>query len=297
VSVSVDERIAAIGEVELAYETFGDPGDPALLLISGIGAQMIHWPEGLCERLAEGGAHVIRFDNRDSGRSTKVGGPRPRLSSKAERESVEPVYTLSDMAADAAGLLDALGIARAHICGVSMGGMIAQRLAVDHPQRALSLASIMSTTGDRAVGRSTEAALAALTTRPPEDRHGYVASMVALRRVIGTQPIDEAAVRLLAQRCFGRGIYTDGTARQLAAILAEPDRTPQLRRLDLPTVVVHGTDDPLITFSGGEATAAAIPGAEFVPIDGLAHDLPPWSWEPIAEAIERVMRRAEQDGR
>lgn len=306
--VDLAERTAQVGEIELAYETFGDPSDPAMLLIMGVGAQMILWPEGLCERLAEGGQnqapqqrrgsatprYVIRFDNRDVGHSSKLAVPPPPPSRVLKGEVTDVPYTLADMASDAVGLLDALGIEAAHIVGASMGGMIAQRVAIDHPERALSLASLMSTTGDRAVGRPTDAGLAALITRPPDDREGYVEAFVAARRVVGSPPVDEAAVRLLASRCFDRGYFPEGTARQMAAILASPDRTPELIRLELPTVAVHGSTDPLITLSGGQATAAAIPGAELVVIEGMGHDFPVWAWEKVAKAIEENAKRTEE---
>jgi pimeloyl-ACP methyl ester carboxylesterase len=286
-----DERFAQAGEIELAYETFGDPADPALLLIMGLGSQMIFWPEELCETLARRGYFVIRFDNRDVGRSTVLPGPAPDVRAVASGEVPVP-YRLHDMADDAVGLLDALGIERAHVVGASLGGMIAQRVAIDHPDRVLSLASIMSTTGDPAVGRPTAAAMAVLMTAPPVDRDGYIASTIRGRGVLGTQPPDEQRTRELAESSFDRGYHPAGTARQFAAIVATPDRTPELRELDLPVVVIHGAADPLITLSGGEATAGAIPGAELVVIEGMGHDLPPIAVERIAAAIDTNARRA-----
>jgi pimeloyl-ACP methyl ester carboxylesterase len=281
---SSGEKLARVGAIDLAYETFGDPGDPAMLLIMGLGAQMIFYPEELCELLAGRGYFVIRFDNRDVGRSTVLDGSAPALTAVLAGRAA-PLYGLEDMAADAAGLLDHLGIERAHIVGSSLGGMIAQRFALDFPQRTLSLASIMSTTGDRSVGRSTQEAIDVLMTAPPASREGYVEATVAGRAVIGTQPPDLDRSRRLAERAFDRGYHPDGTARQFAAIAVAPDRTPALGEIDVPTVVIHGADDPLITVSGGEATAAAIPGAELVVIEGMGHDLAPRHLDRIADAL------------
>lgn len=285
------EQVADLGEIELAYETFGDPGDPPMLLIMGLGAQMILWPEELCELLARRGYYVIRFDNRDVGRSTILTVPPPTIQAMMAGEAQAP-YGFEEMAGDAAGLLDHLGIERAHIVGSSMGGMIAQRFALDHPERTLSLTSIMSTTGNREVGGPTERAWAVLTTAPPTDRDGYVEATVAARSVIGTQPPDVERTRRLAERMYDRGYHPKGTARHLAAVAVAGDRTAELGSLRVPAVVIHGSEDPLITPSGGEATAAAIPGAELVIIDGMGHDLPPVHHQRIADAIVSVAERA-----
>jgi pimeloyl-ACP methyl ester carboxylesterase len=286
------EQLAELGEVTLAYETFGDPADPAMLLIMGLGAQMIYWPTELCETLRDRGFYVIRFDNRDAGRSTVLGIEPPTISQLASGQAEAP-YRLEDMAGDAARLLDYLSVERAHIVGASMGGMIAQVFALEYPQRTQSLASIMSTTGDRAVGKPTEAAMAVLTTPAPTDRDGYIAVTVRGRGVIGTQPPNEARARDLAERAFDRGYHPDGTARQVAAIAVADDRTPRLGDVAAPTVVIHGSDDPLITRSGGEATAAAIPGAELVIIDGMGHDMPPEYLGVIADALVANASRAD----
>lgn len=282
------------GEVELAYESFGDPGSPAVLLVMGLGSQMIFWPDALCEALAEAGYHVIRFDNRDCGRSSILDHHEPPSVPRVLAGELEAPYLLGDMATDAVGLLDALGIDRAHVVGASLGGMIAQRIAIDHPDRVLSLASIMSTTGDTAVGRPTPEAMAVLMTRAPTDREGYVRTTLEARAVIGSQPPDRDRILDLAQRAYDRGYHPGGTARQFAAVVASPDRTPELRELDVPTTVIHGADDRLIGVSGGEATAAAIPDAELVVIDNMGHDLPPWALERIAVALERNFERARQ---
>ncbi len=278
------ERVADLGEIALAYETFGDSEDPAMLLIMGLGAQMILWPTELCELLAQRGYFVIRFDNRDVGRSTILDGPPPTVTALLEGRA-EAAYGLDAMASDAAALLDHLGIDRAHIVGSSMGGMIAQRFALDLADRTLSLASIMSTTGDRAVGAPTSAAMEVLMTAPPTSRDGYIESTVAGRSVIGTQPPDLARTRRIAAQMYDRGYHPEGTARHIAAIAVAGDRTQELRRLDVPVVVIHGSADPLISVSGGEATAAAIPGAELVVIEGMGHDLPPQHHHEIADAI------------
>ncbi len=283
-----------VGEIELAHQTIGDPSDPPMLLVMGLASQMIGWPDAFCDLLAERGFFVIRFDNRDCGHSTilaDAGTPSPRDG----LESGRVPYTLSDMAGDAAGLLDVLEVAAAHVVGVSMGGMIAQTLAIDHPERVLSLASIMSTTGERSVGQATQEAQEMLWRRPPlDDREAFAEEIVLVRSVIGSQGLerDEEWSRDVARRAFDRGIYPDGSMRQIAAIVASGDRTEALRRLDVPTVVVHGTGDPLIGVSGGEATAAAIPGAELVLIEGMGHDLPPAAWERIVGAIATNAARA-----
>jgi pimeloyl-ACP methyl ester carboxylesterase len=285
------ERVADLGEVELAYETLGDSADPAMLLIMGLGAQMIYWPTELCEMLAARGFFVIRFDNRDSGRSTVLSVEPPRIAQLASGQAEAP-YRLEDLAGDAARLLDHLGIERAHIVGASMGGMIAQVFALEYPERTLSLASIMSTTGNRSVGRPTEGAMAVLLTPAPTDREGYVEATIRGRGVIGTQPADESRTRELAERSFDRGYHPEGTARQFGAIAVADDRTARLREITAPTVVIHGSEDPLITRSGGEATAAAIPGAELVVIDGMGHDMPPQHLDEITDALVANAERA-----
>jgi pimeloyl-ACP methyl ester carboxylesterase len=288
------EQFAHAGEIEVAFETFGDPDDPPVLMIMGLGSQMIHWPDGLCERLAERGYLLIRLDNRDAGHSTRLNGTASKLGELMRGEPATPPYLLADMAADSVGLLDELGINRAHVVGASLGGMIAQQLAIHHPERVLSLASIMSTTGERSVGGATEEATQLLLSRPPTERQAYIDGAVAGRRVLGSVDglRDDDLVREVAARAFDRGVYPEGTGRQLAAILASGDRTPQLRELEIPTVVIHGEIDPLIGASGGKATAAAIPGSELVLIEGMGHDLPPGAWERIVDALVANFERA-----
>ena len=288
------EQFAQVGEIEIAYETIGDPGDPPVLMIMGLGSQLVHWPDGFCELLAGRGYWLIRFDNRDAGHSTRLAGKASGLGALMRGEQAETPYLLADMAADSVGLLDVLEVERAHVVGVSLGGMIAQQVAIDFRERVISLASIMSTTGDRAVGEATEAATELLLSRPATDRQAYLDGVVAGRRVLGSvdELRDDDLVREIAARAFDRGIYPEGTGRQLAAIIASGDRTPRLRELDLPTVVIHGEIDPLIGVSGGKATAAAIPGSELVLIEGMGHDLPPPAWERITDALVANFERA-----
>jgi pimeloyl-ACP methyl ester carboxylesterase len=293
---SPPEAIARVGEVELCYQTIGKPRDPPMLMIMGLAAQMYWWPDGLCNLLVRRGLRLIRFDNRDCGGSSVLDalGVPSLQAALAGADGAAP-YTLSKLAGDTVGLLDALGIAAAHVVGASMGAMIAQALAIEHPDRVLSLASIMGTTGERSVGRPTPAAQEVLMRAPPlDDRGAYVESVAAARAVIGSHGLerDEAWTREIAERSFDRGVRPDGTLRQLVAIIASGDRTAALRRLRVPTVVVHGTDDALIDASGGRATAAAIPGAELVLIDGMGHDLPPSAWGQIADAIAANAARA-----
>ncbi len=289
------ELTAPVNGIEVAYETFGDSADPAMLLIMGLGVQMLGWDEDFCALLAERGFQVVRFDNRDVGRSTKIeGGRRPDLMAAAMGDASSASYTLDEMAEDCVGLLAHLGVDAAHVVGASQGGMIAQTLAVRHPKMVLSLVSIMSSTGDRAVGQPHPEALPALLTRPPADREEYVEFVVQAFRIIGSPGFeaDEGKLRERASASFERGYYPEGTARQLLAILASGDRTEALRRLDLPTLVIHGTDDVLIDPSGGRATAAAIPGARLELIEGMGHDLPRQLWPRFVDAIAENAARA-----
>lgn len=288
------EQFARVGEIEIAYELIGERDQPPVLMIMGLGSQMVHWPDGFCELLAERGYLAIRFDNRDAGHSTRLDGVPSRLGGLMAGEAVASPYLLADMAADSIGLLDALEIDRAHLVGASLGGMIAQQAAIDFPDRVLTLASLMSTTGDRSVGEASEAASQLLLTRPATERDAYVEGAVAGRKVLGSVDglRDDDLVREIAGRAFDRGLYPEGSGRQLAAILASPDRTPQLRELRLPTVVIHGSIDPLIGISGGRATAAAIPGSELVVIDDMGHDVPPGAWGRIADALVANFERA-----
>jgi pimeloyl-ACP methyl ester carboxylesterase len=289
------EMTARANGIEIAYEEFGDQRDPTILLIMGLGVQMLGWDAEFCALLAARGFRVVRFDNRDAGRSTSVeGGPRPDVIAVLAGDLGSVSYTLTDMADDCAGLLDNLDVPAAHLVGASQGGMIGQVLAIQRPERVLSLASMMSTTGDPTVGQPHPEALPALMTRPPADRDGYAEVAVAAWRVIGSPGFDpdEDALRARARASYDRGINPDGTARQLVAIIASGDRTEALGALDIPTVVIHGTDDALIDVSGGRATAAAIPGAELVLIEGMGHDLPRALWPRFADLIVANAERA-----
>lgn len=295
-----EERFASVGGgIELCYQLLGDPDDPPMILVAGVGSQMIGWPDGFCESLRERGFLVIRFDNRDCGRSTSLDAlGTPSLEEAWSGRVDDPPYLLSDMAADAAGLLGELGHQAAHVVGVSLGGFIAQTLAIERPQRVLSLASVMSSTGSGGVGQPTPAAIEALTSPPPPDRDAYVESIVAIRRVIGSPEFeqDEGWIRDVAGRAFDRGVHADGAQRQLVASIRSGNRTDALGSIGCPTVVLHGEADPLIDKSGGEATAEAIPGAELVLIEGWGHDLPQAVWEPVSKAIAANAARTEEVG-
>ena len=288
------EQRANVGEVEIVYETIGDPSDPALLLVMGLGTQLIHWDLELCQRFAERGFRVIRFDNRDAGLSTKVDAPVPNVMRAMAGFPIRAPYLLEDMANDSFGLLDHLELERAHVAGVSMGGMIAQTMAISRPERVLSLGSMMSTTGDRRVGTPKLRVWSVLMRRAPDQRDAYIDHFVRVFRMIGSPgyPADEARTRELAGATFDRCHCPAGTARQLGAILASGSRTAALRRLELPTVVIHGKDDPLVPFRAGVATAKAIPGAELVAFPGMGHDLPRELWPQLTDALAKNAERA-----
>jgi pimeloyl-ACP methyl ester carboxylesterase len=283
--------------IEIEYETSGDADDPAMVLVMGLGAQLIDWPVDFCELLVARHFRVIRFDNRDAGLSTSLdhlGAPDlPALL--AGRRDAAP-YLLADLAADTVGLLDALGVDRAHLVGASMGGMIAQQVAMDHPDHVLSLTSIMSTTGDPSVGRSTPEAWATLGAPPAASRDEAIRNTLRASRIYGsTGPglgfsDEELTQRAMAK--YDRSFRPLGTQRQYAAVIASPDRTPGLRQVTVPTVVIHGEVDPLITVGGGRATADAVPGAELVVIPGMGHDLPVAARPQIVDAITRAAARA-----
>lgn len=259
-----------------------------MLLIMGLGAQMILWSEELCKMFVERGFFVIRFDNRDCGRSTKIEGSKaPSLTRLVAGDKGQAPYLLADMADDTVGLLDALGIKAAHLVGASLGGFVAQTVAIRHPDRVLSLASIMSSTGGSRVGYPHPSVLPALLSRPPKEKDAYVENFLKTRAAIGSPglPADEARMRRLGERYFDRGSHPDGTLRQLAASIASGNRTADLEKLDVPTVVIHGERDPLIDVSGGKATAAAVPGAELLLIPQMGHDLPPVLYPRIVDAV------------
>jgi pimeloyl-ACP methyl ester carboxylesterase len=297
--MSSGERLARVGEIELCYETVGEEADPPLLLVMGLASQMLLWDDGFCRQLADRGFWVIRFDNRDIGRSTILcDAPTPTRRQLLRRDPRAASYSLDDMADDAAGLLDRLGVGAAHVVGASMGGMIAQLLAIRHPERVQSLVSIMSTTGNRRVGRTHLRLYPRLLRRRRLDRAGYVRDFLANYQAIGSRryPPDPERFYALAERCFERGVHPEGVARQLAAIVAAPDRTPLLAQLRLPATVIHGDADRLVMPSGGRATAEAMPDARLVIIPGMGHDMPPALWPQIIDEIVRSVGRAQPAG-
>lgn len=296
VSSSSGEQFAQVGEVKLCYETFGDPSATPVLLIMGLSAQMVMWEDDFCEALAARGYRVIRFDNRDIGRSTIFKkAPIPTRRELFMRDRRAATYLLSDMADDAAGLLDHLEIESAHVVGASMGGMITQQLAIAHGDRVRSLVSIMSTTGSRRVGQPSPVMLRHLLRRPARSREAYIADFIQAFTVIGSRTYlpDPERLRALAERCWERGFHPDGTARQLMAIQASPDRTSKLRSVRMPATVIHGNQDRLVMRSGGRATARAIPGAKLLMLDGMGHDMPRELWPAILDAIVANARAAE----
>jgi pimeloyl-ACP methyl ester carboxylesterase len=294
----VSEEFCDVGRgVTLCYEAYGDPSNPAALLIMGLGTQMIAWQEDFCRELAGRGVYVVRFDNRDIGRSTHVAGRPPTVAQLLRRSRRAARYTLGDMADDAAGLLERLELGPAHVIGASMGGMIAQTLAARHPQQVRSLVSIMSNTGSIRSGQPSLRVYPVLLRRAPKGREAFIAHMQHVFAVIGSPglPRDEQDVRAIATASYDRDHDPEGPGRQLAAIIASGDRTEELGRITAPTLVLHGADDPLVAPSGARATARAIPGAQLVMIDGMGHDLPRAAWPRLIDAIATHAQRA--DGR
>jgi pimeloyl-ACP methyl ester carboxylesterase len=286
--------------IEIEYDTFGSPTDPAMLLIMGLSMQLTGWEPGFCERLAERGFHVIRFDNRDMGLTTYFDdAPAPDIGAVIGGDHSQVAYLLADLADDAAGLLTALGIEAAHVIGVSMGGMIVQELLLRHPDRVLTACSIMSTTGAPEVGQPSTAAIAALLTPPATNREEAIAKGMASWRVFESPAYPHAEEYLREQEAafYDRAFHPAGSARQLAAIIASPDRTPGLKAVTTPTLVLHGESDPLINISGGRATAAAIPDAELRTYPGMGHDLPPQLWDTYVDEITANAARAKQTAR
>lgn len=289
-------RRATVGDIELAYETFGRDEHPPVLLVMGLAGQMHYWPDGFCRALTDRGLYVVRYDNRDVGLSTHFQRAGPvDLPALLAGGGPPPPYGLEDLAADAAGLIAALGMRSAHLVGMSLGGMIVQLAAIEHPERVRSLVSIASTTGDRSVGGAKAEVLAALLAPPGTAREEVAEHAVALSGVIGSPGFerDEQWLRWRAGRGFDHGYDPDGVSRQAATAFTAGDRTERLRAVRVPALVVHGSADPLVDVSGGEATAAAIPDAELLLIEGLGHDLPPGVWPRLADAIAATVRRAE----
>jgi pimeloyl-ACP methyl ester carboxylesterase len=286
--------------IDIAYERFGDPHAPPVLLIMGIGAQLIGWPDGLVEALVARGLHVIRFDNRDVGESThRHHAPAPNLPAALMGDISTVSYTLSTMAADTAGLIDALGFTAVHVVGASMGGFIAQAMAIEHPRVMRSLTSIMSSTGDRAVGQPAPEVMAALMGPPAVTREQVIERARAMFRIVGSPgfEIDYDAIADRSGRAFDRCFDPVGVARQAVAVIASGDRTAKLRDVTVPTLVIHGSHDKMCDVSGGRATAAAIPGAELVVIDGMGHDLPRALWPRLSELIGNHVERVERGRR
>ena len=284
--------------VELCYQTFGGPeGDP-LVLVMGLGGPMNWWDPELCTMLAEAGFHVVRFDNRDTGRSSRIPGRVTRgqlVQSFIGRGGAVP-YTLNDMGADAFGLMDHLGWDSAHLVGVSMGGMIVQTMAIDQPARVRSLTSIMSTLGKRSVGWQHPSLLPMLIAKRGVGREAYVATSAKMWQLIGSPgyPQDDEKVRSRAEETFDRGVSASGVMRQMLAILNQPNRSRALGAVRVPTAVVHGTADKMVHVSGGRATARAIPGAELLVIDGMGHDMPSELFGTFTQIIRRTADRAGQ---
>jgi pimeloyl-ACP methyl ester carboxylesterase len=291
----MEEQFCDVGRgITLCYETFGKASDPAALLIMGLGTQMVAWHEDFCRDLAARGYYVVRFDNRDIGRSTHVGGPPPTITQLLLRSKRAARYTLSDMADDAAGLLRELGLAPAHVIGASMGGMIAQTLAARHPDQVRSLTSIMSNTGALTNGQPALRLYPFFLRRRPVGLDEYVAHFARLFAAIGStgMPRDPDEIRALAGISYERDHDIAGPGRQLAAIIASGDRTRELRKVVAPTLVVHGTADPLVSPSGGRATARAIKAAKLLNIEGMGHDLPRAIWPGLIDAIAENTARA-----
>ncbi len=282
--------------IDICFETFGDSDHPAVLLIMGLGGPMGWWTEDFCEKLAARGLFVIRYDNRDTGRSTKL---RHHKVGKIDvvRAFVgfgSAPYGLADLAEDAFGLLDHLGVEQANLTGVSMGGMIAQTMAIARPERVLSLTSIMSTTGKRTVGWQSPKVIPAMLASAGRTRDSYIERSLRTQKVIGSPafPSDRENQRLRAQETYDRGWIASGVARHMLAVLTQPDRTESLGTLDLPVTVIHGSADPLVHRSGGQATADAIPDAELITIDGKGHDLPAQLYDTYVDAIAGTAARA-----
>lgn len=296
-------HITATPGVELGFEIFEGQG-PTVLLIMGLGAQMLLWPDPFCQELAARGHRVIRFDNRDVGLSTRLDHLPPPplwrlLGAAVTRRPAGAPYTLQDLADDAAGLMQGLQVRRAHVVGASMGGMIAQLLAIHHPARVASLVSIMSAPSIHLAGYPSPRAARALLSRPADpSEEAAAAQMVRTFTTIGSQtyPPDPEELGQLARACFARGVSGAGFLRQLAAILDAPDRREALAQVKIPATVIHGRQDPLVQLRGGEQTAAALPNAELLILDDMGHDLPRPLWPEILDAIQRTIARGVADG-
>ena len=292
-----EELFAPVGRgIELCYQTFGDPDDDPLLLVMGLGGPMTWWDPDLCAAFARAGFYVVRYDNRDTGRSTVLDGKvsRSALVRAFTGTRVRAPYSMADLADDAFGLLDHLGLESAHVAGVSMGGMIVQTMAIAQPERVRSLTTIMSTTGKRTVGWQHPSLMPSLLASRKAGREAYVRTSTEFWKLIGSPdyPQPDEKVRSRAEETYDRGISTAGVMRQMLAVLTQPNRAPRLRSVRVPTLVVHGLADKMVHVSGGRATAAAIPGAELLLITGMGHDLPPALFETVVSAVRRTADRA-----
>jgi pimeloyl-ACP methyl ester carboxylesterase len=292
-------QFARANGVDLCYEIFGAPDAEPMILIMGLAAQMIHWDDEFCQQLASRGYRVIRFDNRDIGLSTKMSGgkrltPFQLLKHRLLNIPVDAPYKLRDMANDVVGLMDALGIASAHLVGASMGGMIAQETTLNYPQRVRTLTSIMSSTGNPKLPPPTREAMALLMAPPPTTRDEYIARFAQTWKILrgGSFPLDEAKDRQRAERTFDRGLNPAGVGRQLRATLASGSRKERLRAVKTPTLVIHGTVDPLVRPEAGKDTAASIPDAKLLMIAGMGHALPITMWPQIIDAIDANAKQA-----
>jgi pimeloyl-ACP methyl ester carboxylesterase len=291
---------AHTADLDIYYETSGRPEDPCVLLVHGYGAQLIQWPAELYDGLAAEGLFVVRMDNRDVGLSSKLTGQMPQLGPPAPGTFAPtllapPPYTLRDMTGDALGVLDALGIDRAHFVGASLGGTIVQRIAIEHPERVLSLTSVMSSPGDPTLPPAAPEATAALLSPAPPDREGYINHMAPVLQALWGPSYDEARARAQLAERYDRAYYPEGMIRQMAALVSDGDRTPDLGKVTAPTLVLHGREDALVPLAHGEATAAAIPGARLIVLDGMGHDLPPTHTGAMVNAIAEHARAASAD--
>jgi len=287
-------QIARANGIDLCYEIFGDADAEPMLLIMGLGGQMIHWEDDFCRQLAARGFRVIRFDNRDIGKSSKLSGgkrltPIELLKLRFLKIPVAAPYKLRDMADDAIGLMEALGVKSAHVVGMSMGGMIAQEIAISYPQRVRSLISIMSTTGNPKMPQPTRQAAVLFMAPPPTTKEEYFARFAQTWKIlrVGSFPEDEALDRSRAERTFARGLNPAGVGRQFRAVLASGSRKERLHTVRAPTLVIHGTVDPLVPPANGKDTAASIPGAKLLMIEGMGHALPIPMWPQIIDAIDK----------
>ncbi len=290
---------ANANNIQIEYDTFGDQSSKPILLIMGLGSQMISWRTEFCEQLVNRGFYVIRFDNRDVGLSTKfeesgISDVMKVIKAVQAGETVETPYTLEDMADDAVGLLDSLNVDKAHIYGASMGAYISQIVAFRHPSRVLSLTSIMGSTGNPDLPPPTPEAMKALLTQMPTEREAYIEQSIKRRYIIYGSgfPFDEEKWRTDIASSYDRCFYPQGFTRQLAAIRANGNRKPKLAAVTVPTLIIHGADDPLVPVEGGQDTAEAIPGAQLLIIDGMGHSLPPGTWPQIVEAITENANKA-----